>query len=411
MSLNRLPDRADRLREVLDRMVRRHIAGLEMDLGGAQIIARDEAVQDLGQEATLFRAQPAHDAEIDRDEPAVMVDEQVSGMHVGVEEAVAHGVAQEGLDDVAAELRQVESPGAQRRLIVERRAVDPFEREHVARGAVPVDRGHAEARIVLGVLGHLRQRGRLEPQVHLDRDRARQRLHHLDEAQPPRLGRPFFGGAGRPEEGGQIGLEALLDARTEHLHGDHAAARQFRPMHLRDRRRRDRRAEGGEDVRNPAAERRRDRGLGLLLRKRRHAVLQALEIARERDADHVAPGRQELPELDVSRPERGQRDGQAVGLVAARRPLDQPRAGKRRARRQRERRRIDEAEHAFAREHEAGAGQPDEMDECRDHKRQPECSATTPPVSGRALTRRKPAAEIIAAKACGLGKRRIDSTR
>ena len=51
------------------------------------------------------------------------------------------------------------------------------------------------------------------------------------------------------------------------------------------------------------------------------------------------------------------------------------------------------------------------MGEGGDHKFQPECSATTPPVIGVNETRRKPAASIICAKAFGLGNLRIDSTR
>ena len=53
------------------------------------------------------------------------------------------------LDHRAAERRQVEPLACERGAVAERRAVDPFEREHLARGAVPVDGGHAEIRIVL----------------------------------------------------------------------------------------------------------------------------------------------------------------------------------------------------------------------------------------------------------------------
>jgi hypothetical protein len=70
LAVDRLADGADRLGEIVDGMVRRHIAGLEMHLGDAAIVAGDEAEQDLGEEAPLLRAEPAHDAEIDRDEPA-----------------------------------------------------------------------------------------------------------------------------------------------------------------------------------------------------------------------------------------------------------------------------------------------------------------------------------------------------
>ena len=69
------------------------------------------------------------------------------------------------------------------------------------------------------------------------------------------------------------------------------------------------------------------------------------------------------------------------------------------------------AENAFAGEHETGAAETNEMRGAGNHKRQPECSATIPPVISLCETRAKPAARSMAANACGLGKRRIDSTR
>jgi len=56
-----------------------HVAGLEMHLGDPAIIARDEAQQNFGQEAALLHAEPAHDAEIDRDQAAGIVEEQIAG--------------------------------------------------------------------------------------------------------------------------------------------------------------------------------------------------------------------------------------------------------------------------------------------------------------------------------------------
>ena len=59
----------------------------------------------------------------------------------------------------------------------------------------------------------------------------------------------------------------------------------------------------------------------------------------------------------------------------------------------------------------SGMAEAGEVGETRDHNRQPECSATMPPVMRWNETRRKPAARIISANASGRGKRRIDSTR
>jgi hypothetical protein len=42
--------------------------------------------------------------------------------------------------------------------------------------------------------------------------------------------------------------------------------------------------------------------------------------------------------------------------------------------------RIDDGEHALAREYKAGAGKPSEVGNGANHKRQPEWSATMPPL-------------------------------
>ena len=113
LAVDRLADGADGLREGGDIVRARHVAGLEMHFGDAQVVARDEAVEDFGEEAPLLLAEPAGDAEIDRDDRAVGLDEQIARMHVGMEEAVAQRVAQEGLDEVGGDRLEVVAGGAQ----------------------------------------------------------------------------------------------------------------------------------------------------------------------------------------------------------------------------------------------------------------------------------------------------------
>ena len=174
-------------------------------------------------------------------------------MHVGVEEAVAQCVAQEILDHVAAERRQIEALGRERGVVVERRAVDPFQREHFARGAVPVDRRHAEAGVLARVLRHFGERGGFQPEIHFDRDRAGERRHHLDRPQPLRFDRESFRLARGKEKGVEIDLEAALDAGTQNFHR-HRLARavdvDFGAVHLRDRGGGDRRPEARIDERS-----------------------------------------------------------------------------------------------------------------------------------------------------------------
>ena len=107
LAVDRLADGPDRLGEAADIVPVRHIARLEMHLGDAAIVAHDEAVEDLGEIAALLLAEAADDAEVDGDDVASAIDEEVAGMHVGMEEAVAQRVAQERLDKHLREMRQV----------------------------------------------------------------------------------------------------------------------------------------------------------------------------------------------------------------------------------------------------------------------------------------------------------------
>ena len=153
-----------------------------------------------------------------------------------------------------------------------------------------------------------------------------------------------------------------------------------------------------------------DDGLGFGLRKRRQPVLQGFQIARHRDADHVGPGRQKLAELEVSGAEPRQRARQTrAGFGAG--PFDQPRQPQRELSGRRHETWVDDAEHAFAREHVSGADEPRDVGRRRNHKRQPECNATMPPERLSHFTREKPASRIISANALGRGNFRIDSTR
>jgi hypothetical protein len=193
-----------------------------------------------------------------------------------MEEAVAQRVAQEGLDHRAAEILEVEALGFEPAAVRQRRRLDPFEREHVARGAVPIDRGYPEIRILPGVLRHFGERGGLEPQVHLDGDGASQRVDHFDQTQPPRFDRQALGMARHKREGLEIDLAAMLDAGPQHFHGDRpppARRCDLGAVDLRDGGGRHRRAERREGHGHRLLERRRDHALGVRLRERRHLVL------------------------------------------------------------------------------------------------------------------------------------------
>ena len=146
-------------------------------------------------------------------------------MHVGVEEAVAERLAEERLHQPPRQRLQVVAGGAERGDIGQPDAVDPFQRQHVARGQLPFDLGHAEALVAGGQLGHLGERGGLQAEVHLDRHRAGQRLDHGDRPQPARRRVDALDEARAGEEGLEVAAEAVADAGPQHLHRDRSAPR------------------------------------------------------------------------------------------------------------------------------------------------------------------------------------------
>ena len=379
-AVDRLADGAHGLREHLHGMMRRHVAGLEVDECGAAVVAGDEAVQDLGQEAALHGAEPAHDAEVDGDDGARLVDQQVALVHVGVEEAVAHGVAQERAQDREAQRLQVVAGGNKRGAIRDRHAVDPFQRQHALGGAAPVDAGHAQAAVGQGlvagdVVGHLGDGGGLQAQVHLDLDAAGERVDHGHRAQPPRRRQPALDLAGGEDESVEVAAEALLDAGAQDLHGHvaaHAVVDGDGLVHLGDGGGGDGRAERGEVVLQPAAQLLLDCRACLLHRERRQLVLQMAEVAGQLGADQVGAGGEELAELDVAGPQAGQRAGDAplLGLADAERPgqrADRQRGG---AGEMQDKRHLGPGRHeahAVLGQHDAGARQAEDVADAGSH--------------------------------------------
>ena len=248
-----------------------------------------------------------------------------------MEEAVAHGVAQERLQDGEAERPEVEAGRAQGGEIGDGDAVDPFERQHAARGAPPIDARHAEAArtrrggIAGDVVGHLGDGGGLQPHVHLDLDGPRQGLDDGHGPQPPRGRMQALDLAGGEEVAGKIAAEALLDAGAQDLHR-HLAANAVVDddglVHLGDRGGGHRRTELGEMILEPATERLLDRLACFPHREGRQLVLQVSEVAGQLRPDQVVAGGKELAELDVAGPQAGQRAGNAplFRLAEAQRP-------------------------------------------------------------------------------------------
>ena len=249
-------------------------------------------------------------------------------MHVGVKKPVAQSMAQEALDHIVAELRQIEAFRLQRSVVAEPNAVDPFKSQHFTRGAIPIDCRHAKVGILAGVLRHLGSGGRFQTEIHFDCDRAGEGGYDLNQAKPPCFRRKSLRLARCEEKSVEIGLEAAFNTGPKDFHR-HRLARavslDLGAMHLRDRSRSDRRPEAGVDRRKRLAKGGDDGRFCLALRKRRHFVLKAFQIACDRRADHVRPRRKKLTKLDVSGAKLGKCGGQPAFAAFCAWPLQEAR--------------------------------------------------------------------------------------
>ena len=149
--VDRLADGANRLREILDRVMRaarsrprnapRRRAGSRGWMKPSRISARKRR--------SFMPSRPMMPKSTATRRPC-RVDEQIAGMHVGVEEAVADRMAQEGLDDACGRAPTRSRPAASMAArSYSADAVDPFDRQHVARGQIPFGLRHAEIGVVL----------------------------------------------------------------------------------------------------------------------------------------------------------------------------------------------------------------------------------------------------------------------
>ena len=181
-------------------------------------------------------------------------------------------------------------------------------RGHPPPGGGPDHRGHAEADVALGVGGELGRRRRLHAQVELALHDPLEMPDDRLRPQPPREGRQELDHPGGEVEGVDVAQEGALDARAQHLDRHRLPGRaQRRAVDLRQRGGGDRRLELGEDLVERLAELVLDRRPRLLHREGRQLVLQHRQLGGELGPDDVRPGREELAELDVGRPERRQR--------------------------------------------------------------------------------------------------------
>ena len=141
-----------------------------MNLGHTAIVGLEETQQYIGQIVAGVAVEPSHDAEIDRDQHAVLTHEQVARVHVGVKETVLEHLAEKGRRGSANDALQVMLRCHERVDVIHRDAGDPLGRQDASTGALPVDPGHSVSRVVLKILPQFLRRRGFHPQIHFHTD-------------------------------------------------------------------------------------------------------------------------------------------------------------------------------------------------------------------------------------------------
>ncbi len=163
-----------------------------MQLRDAPVIALEECKQVTRQVILIFRGQAADDAAIDGDvlrAPRIDgADENVAGVHVSVEKAVAEYLGEEDLHAALGEHFHVGALIGQRREVGDLNAVDALHHQHFRPTPVPVDLRHVQQRRTFEVALQLAGVGRLAQQVEFVVDGFFVVLHHVDRVQQACVG-------------------------------------------------------------------------------------------------------------------------------------------------------------------------------------------------------------------------------
>ncbi len=269
-------------------------AGFDVHFGDALVIALEEGQEILRQIVLVDIGQGADDAEVQRDVAAAVRpfggDENVAGMHVGVEEAVAEHLGEKYFDAGAGQARDVHAFGAQRIDLRNRRAVHALHDHHAGGAPVPIHLGQDQQVGALEIAPQLRAVGRLAHQVQFVVQILVELGHHLARLQAPAVGPEGFQQAGGDLQQRDVMLDHRLDAGAQDLDRDLASVRQHREMHLGYRGRGHRLAlEGGEHLIHRLAIGLFQFGDGQLRGKRRHAILQPGQFVGDVQRQQVAP--------------------------------------------------------------------------------------------------------------------------
>ena len=281
---------------------------LDVQFGDPQVVLVEEGEKVFCQVGLVFVRQASDHCAVDRDVARVLrvgdVDEYVPGMHVRMEEVVFEDLREERLDPARRKFLHVGPAGFQFRDIGDRHALHPLDHEHVFMTVLPIDSRRVQQRRIGEVASQRRRIGGFEQQVQLVEDVSLVVGDHRLEPQPAGIAGEALKQRRDPVQQREVLLDEGFDVGPQDLDHHLDATGQRCTVHLRQ----GGGGEGlfierGENLSDGFAGARldtRDRGL---CRKGRHAVLELREFVGEIRRQQVAPGGEDLAELDEDRAE------------------------------------------------------------------------------------------------------------
>ncbi len=247
----------------------------------------------------------ADGAEVDEpDRTSLLEHEDVGWVRIAVEETVTEDHRHPGLGDQVGQIAAFVERERRHVDVAHVGAVEPLQGEHPRARVLPVDLRHVHMRIRREVPVERLRVARLEPVVELLPDLARELVDQRASVNEVERMHALLHEPRRLVQQRQVGLDLARRARPLHLHGDLPPVRKRRTVHLADRRRCDRLPlEVEEEPVESVTEILLDHALGLLERERAHVVLKAAQLGDDVGRHDVRSRREQLAELDESRPE------------------------------------------------------------------------------------------------------------
>ena len=225
--------------------------------------------------------------------------QHVTGVRIGVKEAVDDDLMQVGPKQLARQPARVEVLAQQRRERGDLLSLDQFHGEHARTGVVGDRRGHDNAPERGEVPRDAHEIARFALVIQFLRQRAAELRHHLDEVELlPGTG-VLIEKSGDVLHRREIQGKSFANIRPLHLDGNTAAVPKFGAMHLPERRRRDRlHVECGEAFRQAHSEIVLNDALDLRERKRLDPILETAQGVQIGRRQQIGARREHLTELD-----------------------------------------------------------------------------------------------------------------